>query len=570
MKKLLSIILAVAMLVLVFAGCGSAGVSSTNAVSDSAQGVNDAAPSVDAVVPEENEAPASDVSSEPAPQAEAVSTVEEGTTSPDHPATWLSDETVTLTMMWPWVGFYNTVGIEDMSQSIYYEELEKRLNVKLDLTLVGEEYQTAFMLMCAGGDLTDIIASADSNYSTGADACIEDDIILDLSDKIEEYAPDYFALLNNNPELKKQCTTDSGYVPSFRYVNDEAQTLRNLPVIRKDLLDQLGMDIPVTLEEAHDVLTAFKNEFQMDTPLLVDAVGTSTYIQTAFGPYGLYLDNGKAVYDFRTENFKNYISYMRQLVEEGIVNSDFVSMDVGADYRDFVTGGRSAIVNGMLYSDFNQYEENGIDLVAVPPVVEDASKKSEMGDIPVWAPSSNATSISTQCEEWEIAMAYFNYNYTEEGSFLANWGVEGKTFEYDDSGKPQYTEYVTNNPNIPQVLVLMYDCCWAVGYLLDTHNLDGTLSRDELEAREIYQSAFSGHSQTYPTDYITLTADESAEISTIQTDLDTFVEENIAHFIAGDTPLREFDSFVDSIYEKFDMELLESVYGDAYDRYMNR
>ena len=563
MKKCLMILMVFAMLITMLAGCGAAagsaqtpgsGAEATESAKASAEETEAAVPAADTEA--ETDAP--------------VSTVEEPESNPDHPATWLSDETVTLTMMWPWVGFYNTVGIDDMSQSIYYEELEKRLNVKLDLTLVGEEYQTAFMLMCAGGDLTDIIASADSNYATGADACIEDDIILDLSDKIEEYAPDYFALLDGNPELKKQCATDSGYIPSFRYVNDEAQTQRNLPVIRKDLLDQLGMDVPVTLDEAHEVLTAFKNEYDMDTPLLVDAIGTSSYIQPAFGPYGLYVDNGEVVYDFRTENFKDYISYMRQLVEEGLVNSDFVSMNVGADYRDFVTGGRSAIVNGMLYSDFNQYEENGIDLVAIPPVLKNAGEKSEMGDIPVWAPASNATSISTQCEEWEIALAYFNYNYTEEGSFLANWGVEGKTFEYDDAGKPQYTEYVTNNPNIPQVLVLMYDCCWAVGYLLDTHNLDGTLSPDEIEAREIYQSAFSGHSQTYPSDYITLTAEESAEISTIQTDLDTFVEENIAHFIAGDTPLTEFDSFVDSIYSQFDMDKLTDVYTDAYQRYMAR
>ena len=566
MKKLITMLLALAMVLGMLSGCGSSAVQESTASAASETASETETEPEAAEEDEEASAPA-----EAAPAEETSAEEAEVTASDAGMASILPcDETVTLTMMWPWVGFYNTVGIEDMSQSVWLNEMEARTNVHLDLTLVGDEYETTFMLMCAGGDLTDIIASADSNYSTGADACVEDEIIIDLSDKLEEYAPNYYKLLSENEDIRKQSTTDSGYVTSFKYTYSTPQTNRNLPVIRKDILDELGMDVPETLDEVHELLTIARDQYNMDCALLTDDIGTSSYIQTAFGPYGLYIDDGTVVYDYRTENFKNYVDYMRSLVADGLVNSDFVSMDVGADYSAYVTGGRSLIVNGMLYSDMNQYEDDGIDLVALPSALADASVKSEMGDIPVYAASSNATSISTQCENVEIAMAFFDYNYSEEGALLANYGVEGVTFEYDENGKPQYTEKITANPDIPQVLTLMYDCCWACGYLLDIHNLDGTLTEDELVAQETYQAAFSGHSQTYPSDFITLTSDESSEISTIQTDLDTYVEENVAHFIAGDQDMSGFDSFVESIYEKFDMDTLTSVYADAYERYLAR
>ena len=40
------------------------------------------------------------------------------------------------------------------------------------------------------------------------------------------------------------------------------------------------------------------------------------------------------------------------------------------------------------------------------------------------------------CENPEIFLEFLDYFYTDAGNLLANWGVEGRTFVYDDSGKP--------------------------------------------------------------------------------------------------------------------------------------
>lgn len=69
---------------------------------------------------------------------------------------------------------------------------------------------------------------------------------------------------------------------------------------------------------------------------------------------------------------------------------------------------------------------------------------------------------------------------------------------------------------------------------------------------------------------MTLTADKSSKASGIETDLETFLEENIAHFVTGEYPMSDFDGFVENIYANFDIGSLLEIYTAAYERYLHR
>lgn len=45
--------------------------------------------------------------------------------------------------------------------------------------------------------------------------------------------------------------------------------------IRQDFLDRIGMDIPVTYEDWHTVLTAFKEDLGVESPLFLHSSGLS-------------------------------------------------------------------------------------------------------------------------------------------------------------------------------------------------------------------------------------------------------------------------------------------------------
>lgn len=67
--------------------------------------------------------------------------------------------------------------------------------------------------------------------------------------------------------------TDDGRIPKFG------------PVIRRDWLDDLGLDVPVTVDDYHDVLKAFQEKKGATSPygLAADGVTTPGDMQNAYG-----------------------------------------------------------------------------------------------------------------------------------------------------------------------------------------------------------------------------------------------------------------------------------------------
>ena len=98
-----------------------------------------------------------------------------------------------------------------------------------------------------------------------------------------------------------------------------------------------------------------------------------------------------------------------------------------------------------------QYNQNATDLgfevAAIPDAVKNEGDATHLGPTNYESLSTMSSCvITTACQYPEIAIQWMDYRYTEEGSTLANWGVEGVSFEYDENGNKQYTDLIVNNP----------------------------------------------------------------------------------------------------------------------------
>ena len=77
---------------------------------------------------------------------------------------------------------------------------------------------------------------------------------------------------------------------------------------------------------------------------------------------------------------------------------------------------------------------------------------------------ANNTFITANCEHPEAVVKYFDYFYGEEGITLYFMGIEGETFYYDENGNPQYTDFVTKNPDgMGMEEALGTYVCWSGG-----------------------------------------------------------------------------------------------------------
>ena len=209
-KSLICLLLALALLTGLMAGCGSA--------ASSVPSVSSEASSAEAPAAEEPaaEAPAAEAPAE-APAAAEASAEESSVEAVPEEA---PEETVTYPLYedpvsFTWLDIVNpdyTQGVvtEDLAENEVYKAASELtgINVEWDLRM---DATTTYALMIAGGDYPDCWGSKLSDYYSSFEKALEEEVIIDLTDLIEEWMPNYASVLNNDPALSKTSFTENGY-----------------------------------------------------------------------------------------------------------------------------------------------------------------------------------------------------------------------------------------------------------------------------------------------------------------------------------------------------------------------
>ena len=551
-KKLVALLLSLA-LVLSLGACGGNGGSSTS---------SEASPSS---TTEESGAAAE---SGDESQAETAETGEFQLPIVDEPTTlsyFVADDSNAAIMTTDW------------NDNEFYQEMERRTGVHLEFEMVSSaDYQTNFNLMIASGNLADMIYVGASYYAEGVDAAIDDGYFLDLTDLVDEYMPNYEKIRTSDVQYELLSTTDSGRLGAVYELRQSKQGPWLGLWIRQDWLDDLGLETPVTFDDYHEVLTAFKNEKGATAPLILNFSGSDGEFGTMSGGLNVLnswqLDEtGKVNFGPYMDAWKEYVTIMHQWYTEGLIDPDFMATDERtADMAKVVTG-----ASGLFAA-----------LYTMPSVYEAASEDPNMNLAPVNPPvmnegdeghirlrdsyTSGNTAISADSENWEVALRWLDYLYTDEGALLANYGVEGDTFEFDENGKPVFTDKILNNENgwTMTQTVASYLCPSAgIANWSDwTRELAGVPEKDQA-CYDVW-SEFSDDWRLPSS--VTLTQEESTERAALYADISTIVKEQTAQFISGALDIESnWDAYISAL-EASGMERAIEITQAAYDRYLAR
>src|SRR5699024_3400484 len=88
-------------------------------------------------------------------------------------------------------------------------------------------------------------------------------MLLPLNDLIDNYAPNFKKILDENPDIRKALTFPDGNIYSFPMLKDPgflSHIIGDKPFINKEWLDNLGMEIPETTDEFYSYLKAVKEK----------------------------------------------------------------------------------------------------------------------------------------------------------------------------------------------------------------------------------------------------------------------------------------------------------------------
>lgn len=578
-KKLLAMLLALSMLTALFTACGSKPASS--APPAEASQASEAPPA-------EDKAP-----SEQAP-AEEASAPEASSADDAAPASWpatplgnvdlpLTDDPVTVTM---WMGVNpNVLKItEDIGNDcVLWNELATRTGVNLEFTVVNPDTESEkFNLMVASNDLSDIISNATTLYTNGGEAAVADEILIDhLPYLTEELTPQICKLMEEYPDAVPEALTESGWLAGMPQLSMQTETTQTFgPMIRKDWLDELGLDVPETYDELHDVLVAFKEKKGADAPLLLNyaATGINNGMVEGYGIFGLVADAAMSEPYYQVDDtvmygpiqpeFKEYLTMIHDWYQEGLIWQDFMS------YTDFQNPPTDVILAdraGVFYAEVTYIatledasNTEGFELVAIPDFVRNPGDTIPFKEERAYA-ASTPWSISTQCECPELLMQWCNYMYTDEGALLCNYGIEGESFEYDENHVPVFTDLVLNNPDMSTTVALFMYCLDRGPFYRDETREQSGYTQAQKDASGIWQSNMTVGRGIGST---ALNTEESSEVNQFYGDIKTYIEQSVLEFIIGNRDLAEFDEYVSHI-EGMGIDKVTACYQDAYQRYLN-
>lgn len=495
----------------------------------------------------------------------------------------------------PTISIWNTASpdvynnLETIANHQGYKAAAEKTGVTIEWTEASiTQAIEQFAIMAVGGDYTDMIKSNISYYNTnGLSGALDEGMIVDIAEYLPEYAPDYWALLTSENAMR-DAMTDNGNILAF-YIVQENRVAANGLTIRADLLEEMGKDVPRTYDEAYEVLTAFKTEYGMSDPLFYQYANpmgggvNSDLAAYLVGGYGVnwafYQVDGQAKYGPLEDGFYDFLSMMNKWYSEGLINIDFHTRPTNtldAENQAIFLNGQQGIA-ALTSSDITTIPKTQVTgndnyrLVAMPDLTKDGTTH-HLADVPtpLWSAMSPLT-VTTACDDIETAVKWANFWYTDEGSLITNYGIEGVSFEYDNSGTPVFTDLIANNPDgmAYSVARQVYLLFTQIPNRYDMQNVYSFYNEDSKEASDIWTTGFDNKWLIPVT--ISYTAAESDELRTIKADIATYNLETFLSFIVGTKPLNEetWAEYQNTI-KSLDVERAIEIYQATVTRYLAR
>lgn len=478
-----------------------------------------------------------------------------------------------------WSPLYWTGKVSGFAENEAWQELQKRLGVELTFQQppAGQEVDQ-FNLMIVGDELPDIISTGwveDGLFVGGLDKYVSDGVIVPLNDLLDDYKNALETVVE--PEQRKAFYTDEGNICGFYAISPYEEWCYNGLLYRQDWMDELGLENPKTFAEVENVLTQFRDQKGATSPLVFPPNGIDGYSGMFLhawdvGP-SFYNDNGTVKYGPIQPEFKEYLTLMNDWYEKGLIDKDFATRDEESQKRLITSGESGAIIHSA--DTVGAWMEGISPMMGGNYVSENGTKEIQFRLKTFQKRPPFGCFITTSCNAPEAAAALLNYGYTQEGYMLANYGIEGETYEltgdvytYNGIDYPaiQYTDKMLNNPDYP-VLDAIAKFKMHIGpFIRFEHEGNPAMNMTNAGIRKAWTEG-AGTDLVLPP--VTLTADEGKEEARLMNQINTYRDTAVLEFIMGKRDLSEFDQYLADM-QQLGIDEVTGYYQAALERYESR
>lgn len=323
-------------------------------------------------------------------------------------------------------------GAVDLKDNPWSERIFEVTGVRPEFTFIpAAGYNDQLRLMVAANEDFDIFVG-------GSPAGLFDiqpfTVLNDLLDRHGQ------AILNTATQKALDSVTVQGEIlgvpiPEYRIV-------KQVPLIRRDWLDMLGMDMPSTIDEFEEFLRAVR-ETDMDGNGELDEYGLTfdknfqdtLVFDGAFGVPFWYEESYEVLWDEREirfwsvqESAREFYQTISRWYQDGLIDPESLSQDRGATQQKFGSG-KAGIMRdsiGMAGVEQDIREATGQEAIVEPmPPLRGIARNGYMNN----PAADRVWYVFRGSDKAEEAVKFLNYFATPEGSVFGRTGIEGVDHE---------------------------------------------------------------------------------------------------------------------------------------------
>ncbi|MDD7738491.1 MAG: extracellular solute-binding protein [Fusicatenibacter sp.] len=362
--------------------------------------------------------------------------------------------------------WFEDTGVEFDWQAIPQESATEKINLMLSS---GDDLPDAFWNFGDGKSGNTVVQYSDQ------------DVFLPTETLIEDYMPNLKAFLDENDQYRMEITAPDGHTYGFPYV-EEMYGLVLTPgpfVINKTWLDELGLEVPTTVDEWVECLKAFRDGGDLNGNGVDDEIPMATWFGATdtFGSYNLFyrftgafgcadsycggneyadhmrLIDGKVTFTAMDEAFKKTAEFFHMLYEEGLIWNGSFEADASAAFQSSLIKenvariGSFGVWGDQEITDLSVHDQ----YVPVPRLTGESGMTGFACNYSELQDSSN-TAITTTCKFPHVIARFVDYIVGDPViSITSNWGAEGYNYVADENGilrtpLDENGNYVANNP----------------------------------------------------------------------------------------------------------------------------
>lgn len=490
--------------------------------------------------------------------------------------------------------------VKDYNDNEYTRWLTGLTNITLELDIPPvADAQQKLNLMLASGDLPEVIIGCGIRLDQ-VQILANQGLLLPLDDYIDKYGVEFKKVYEAYPQIEDLITMLDGKIYGLPHVNDCYHCSMSQKMwVYQPWLDKLGLEVPTTTEEFHQMLKAFKEQDpngngQADEIPLSGTVFTNggwhspidQFLMNSFvyndlvtpnGGRSLILEDGTVKAAFVEPGWQEGLKYLHQLYSEGLIDPQAFTNDSSL-IQQLGENADVPILGAVGAGWYGVFTQNGgpsgrwKEYTPIAPL-EGPSGMRQTPRTPFQPTGGQANFVITnQAQNPEAAFRLADVFYGFDSTTNSVFGVEGEDWvrasDTDVSiagGKALYTVLKVwggepQNRHWSQTVPTFRTNEYRMA---QTYNPDDPLERWLFEWTRDLMEPYGTTDKAVPP--LIFTEEQSKLFGELKTSIDTTMEEWFANFVIGNADIdADWETYLATLESAGLSQYLE-IYQTAYD-----